>query len=182
VSYNVPSDTDYWGPFFDYLGFRPVLEVPVGRTRCVGYAQDWRRFPIDAWLDLMKEREHSGGSGPPPESALRPPPLSRVDFDAAVRSALEQFTRPDRLTGSPLGADVRDRIVAGIDRLPDEPKGEHARAVLRRTFIRPAASREAAAEALGLPFSTYRRHLAKAVDQLVEQLWSAEIHGWSAAE
>jgi hypothetical protein len=182
VSYNTPSDTEYWGPFFDYLGFQPVLEVTVGRTRCVGYAQDWRRFPVDAWLDLMREREHAGGSGPPPESALRPPPLDQEAFAVAVRAALEQFTRPERLAGNPLGPGVRELIEGAIERLPDEPKGEHARAVLRRTFIRPAASREAAAEALDLPFSTYRRHLAKAVDQLIEQLWSAEIYGSSAVE
>jgi hypothetical protein len=28
---------------------------------------------------------------------------------------------------------------------------------------------------LGLPFSTYRRHLATALDELVELLWAVEI-------
>ena len=28
---------------------------------------------------------------------------------------------------------------------------------------------------LDLPFSTYRRHLAKAVDELTDVLWSVEI-------
>ena len=37
-------------------------------------------------------------------------------------------------------------------------------------FLRPAPTQEAAAEVLGLPFSTYRRHLAAALDQLVELL------------
>jgi DNA-directed RNA polymerase specialized sigma24 family protein len=69
---------------------------------------------------------------------------------------------------------MRERVEAAIERLPDGAKGEHARAVLRRTFVRPAPSREAAAEALGLPFSTYRRHLAKAIDELTEQLWAQE--------
>ena len=38
-----------------------------------------------------------------------------------------------------------------------------------------APSQEAAAEVLDLPFSTYRRHLAKAVDELTDVLWSVEI-------
>jgi hypothetical protein len=32
-----------------------------------------------------------------------------------------------------------------------------------------------AAELLGLPFSTYRRHLGQAQERLVELLWSVEI-------
>jgi hypothetical protein len=47
--------------------------------------------------------------------------------------------------------------------------------VLHRTFVRAAPTQEAAAEVLGLPFSTYRRHLAKALDQVTELLWSVEI-------
>jgi DNA primase len=41
--------------------------------------------------------------------------------------------------------------------------------------VRAAPTQEAAAEALGQPFSTYRRYLAKAVDQLTDILWAAEI-------
>jgi hypothetical protein len=41
--------------------------------------------------------------------------------------------------------------------------------------VRAAPTQEAAAEVLGLPFSTYRRHLAKALDQVTELLWSVEI-------
>ncbi|MFD0523335.1 hypothetical protein [Paractinoplanes durhamensis] len=55
-----------------------------------------------------------------------------------------------------------------------EPKGAALYAVLNRTYLRPAASQEAAAEVLGLPFSTYRRRLAKAIDRLIEVLWANE--------
>ena len=47
--------------------------------------------------------------------------------------------------------------------------------VLDRTFVHAAPTQEAAADVLDLPFSTYRRHLAKAVDELTDVLWSAEI-------
>ena len=47
--------------------------------------------------------------------------------------------------------------------------------MLNRTYLRAAPTQEAAAEVLGLPFSTYRRHLAKAVEQLTDLLWEIEI-------
>ena len=47
--------------------------------------------------------------------------------------------------------------------------------MLDRTFVRPAPTQEAAAEVLGLPFSTYRRHLAAALDELADLLWAVEI-------
>jgi RecA/RadA recombinase len=174
---------EHWGPFFDYLGFRRLVEVEYGGWRYVMYGTDWRRFPVDAWLDLMAEREHSGGTGPPPESALRPPPLSRAAFGEAVRSALQHLGRPDRLAANPLvgtvlGADageLRASVVAAVDRLAGDPKGDQLRAVLNRTYIHAAPTQEAAAEVLGLPFSTYRRYLAKAVDEVTEVLWAMEI-------
>jgi hypothetical protein len=182
-SFVTAVDNEFWAPYFDYLGLRPLLEVEAGGLRHVGYGIDWRRLPVDRWLDLMNEREHCGGSGPPPESMLRPPPLSRADFGAAVRSALQHLGRPDRLAGSRLvgGAlgdtpdEVRAAVEQAIDRMADEPKGEQLRSVLQRTFVRAAPTQEAAAEVLGLPFSTYRRYLAKAVDQVTELLWSVEI-------
>ncbi|MFI5895930.1 ATP-binding protein [Actinoplanes sp. NPDC051513] len=182
-SFVVSVDPQYWGPFFDYLGFRPLVEVTVAGRSHVAYGMDWRRFPVDAWLDLMNEREHQGGTGPPPDSALRPPPLCRATFGDAVRSALQNLHRPDRLAGCPLvgsrlGADageVRASVVAAVGRLADMPKGDQLRAVLNRTFIRAAPNQEAAAEVLGLPFSTYRRHLGRAVEQVTELLWAMEI-------
>nr|BFE74221.1 hypothetical protein GCM10020092_075220 [Actinoplanes digitatis] len=144
---------------------------------------DWRRFPVEVWLDLMNEREHQGGTGPPPDSALRPQPLSRAAFGDAVRSALPHLNRPDRLAGSPLvgsalGADateIRGNVLTAIARLAGEPKGDRLRAVLNRTFVHAAPNQEAAAEVLGLPFSTYRRHLGRAVEQVTELLWAMEI-------
>ena len=60
--------------------------------------------------------------------------------------------------------------MAAADRLAGEPKGDQLRAVLNRTFVRVAPTQEAAAEVLGLPFSTYRRYLARAIDEVTEAL------------
>jgi AAA ATPase domain len=188
ATYVVITDPDYWAPFFDYLAFRPVLDLEVGGQRHLVYGQDWRRFGVQAWLDLMNDREHGGGTGPPPDALLAPPPLDRDTFAAAVRAALPALARPRRLADSPLadsplvgtrlGADapaVRARIEAAVEALAADPRTEHLRAVLRRTYVRPAPTQEAAAEALGLPFSTYRRHLGKAVDAVADALWRVEV-------
>jgi hypothetical protein len=182
-SFVTTNDTEFWGPYLDYLGFQPLLEVTVDGRRHIGYGIDWRRLPVDRWLDLMNEREHCGGAGPPPESMLRPPPLSRAAFGAAVRAALPHLGRPDRLAGNPLVGgslgdtpdEVRAAVEEAVDRLADEPKGDALRSVLYRTFVRAAPTQEAAAEVLGLPFSTYRRYLAKALDQVTDLLWAVEI-------
>src|SRR5262249_49002794 len=46
--------------------------------------------------------------------------------------------------------------------------------VLDLTYFNPAPKQEAAADRLGLSFSTYRRHLTSGVDRLVEWLWQQE--------
>jgi hypothetical protein len=183
-------EPEFWGPFFDYLAFREVLEVTFDGRRHVVYGNDFRRFPVDAWLELMNDREQFGGAGPPPASMQRPLPLSRDAFDAAVRAALPQLRRPERLASCPLAgtslgtdpAAIRSAVRAAVDGLVELPRGDRLRAVLHRTYLSPAPSQEAAAEALGLPFSTYRRHLGKAVDELTDRLWAAETGRRQAAE
>jgi len=172
------TDPGFWQPMFDYLAFTTAFEATVDGVRHVGYGMDWRRLPVDSWLDLMNTREHSGGTGPAPAPLLRPPPLAREAFAAAVRQALHDLSRAGSgpLAGTALGADPRAAIVEAIEGLRAEPKGQALFAVLNRTYLKPAPSQEAAASMLGLPFSTYRRHLAKAVDRLIDRLWSIEIN------
>jgi hypothetical protein len=182
-SFLVFDDDQYWAPHMDYIGFRRLVVVDSDGVRYAVYGHDWRRFPVESWLELMEQREHAGGTGPPPESMLRPPPLSRAAFGAAVRSALQHLNRLDQLAASPLvgtalgdtAGEVRSGVNEAIRRLADEPKGDQLAAVLHRTFVRAAPTQEAAAEALGQPFSSYRRYLARAIDQLTDMLWAVEI-------
>ena len=183
-----PIDTEHWAPFYDYIAFAPMVEIDVAGVRHVAYGIDWRRLPVDAYLDLMRERAHSGATGPPPAALLRPPPLDRTRFASAVKTALQTLHRPDRLATNPLlGSALAtgptgpslDRLRATIEdavaHLGSQPKGDQLRAVLHRTYLRPAPTQEAAAEVLDLPLSTYRRHLAKALEQLTDLLWTVEI-------
>jgi hypothetical protein len=144
------------------------------------YGWDRRRLPLEEFLELTGRRELTGETGPPPAELLRPAPLGWDAFDEAVRAALRDLNRPDRLAAGPLAGtalapDLRASLLAGVARLGDEPKGEPLRRVLERTYLRGAPSQEAAAEVLGLPFSTYRRYLARATARLVDLLWAVEV-------
>lgn len=76
----------------------------------------------------------------------------------------------------PTADHLRATIEGAVSRLSSEPKGDQLRAVLHRTYVRPASTQEAAAaEVLDLPLSTYRRHLAKALEQLTDLLRAVEI-------
>ena len=182
------TDPDYWGQIFGYIGFREELTADVPGQHYTVFGTDWRRLPPELWFDMLGERELSGEIGPPPEHLLRPAPLPRQEFAAALRQALRDLRQPDRLQenpllGSRLAADVDivsirrlcETIAFGVAALRDEPRGETLARVLDRTFLRPAASQEAAAEMLDLPFSTYRRYLSTGVGRLTEVLWAVEI-------
>jgi hypothetical protein len=76
------------------------------------------------------------------------------------------------------GADVgrlRAALDGAIGQIAREPRGDGLARVLDRTYRRGAPSQEAAAAILDLPFSTYRRHLASAIQRLTDLLWAVEI-------
>jgi hypothetical protein len=171
---------DFWRPFFEYLGFGVLARVGFGADDVTVYGWDRRRLPLEEFLELTGRRELTGETGPPPAELLRPAPLGRDAFEEAVRTALRDINRPDRLSanalsGTALAPDVKTSLLTGIARLGDEPKGEPLRRVLERTYLCGTPSQEAAAEVLGLPFSTYRRYLARATARLVELLWAVEV-------
>jgi DNA-directed RNA polymerase specialized sigma24 family protein len=64
-----------------------------------------------------------------------------------------------------------------LTRLPKDGKFHRA---LRYTYFEPGLTQEAAAERLGLPFNTYRYHLARGSQRIVEWLWERELAGSSA--
>ena len=174
--------------YFDYLAMTPMLDLDLGRQRITLFGWDRRAFPASAFFEMMETRELTGETGPPPAELMRPLPLTRTSFDAAVRAALRRLTRAGGLDGSELltsalvPPDATDppAALAGVLReaiveLARERGGAEHRRVLERTFLAGAPSQEAAAELLDLPFSTYRRHLARATDRLVEVLWAIEL-------
>ncbi len=71
---------------------------------------------------------------------------------------------------------IRDAVCS----LRDDPRDAKLYRALDRTYVRPAGTQERAAEVLSLPMSTYRRHLARGVDRVVEWLWERELYGWQS--
>jgi hypothetical protein len=90
-----------------------------------------------------------------------------------TRTRLVHDRAGDEASAATLGALVRE----AIETLREHPRDDKLLRAVERTYVRPAATQERAAEALGLPFSTYRRHLTQGVDRVVGWLWDREVYG-----
>jgi hypothetical protein len=193
-SYLVVADPEFWKPQMDYLDQQLIPEeAAVGDRSYRLYAHDWRAVPVEPWLDRHIAQELFG-----PQDSLANPSaellvLSRAEFDAAVRDALRSWRRADLLASSPL---TRSRLTAASDRTPAaalrqilpetveilarEPRTEQFHRAVTTAFFRGAPTQEAAAERLGLPLSTYRRHLARGLEEVCDLLWNRELYGTAA--
>jgi hypothetical protein len=169
-------------------------DFQVGGRRYGLFAHDFRQVPVDALLELVTERALAQDVTPSPPT-IKPPllVLSQPEFDDSVRQALRDLRRPDLLSRNPLLRTrlVRDRagdeepsapvletlVCAAVETLREHPRDDKQWRAVERTYVRPAATQERAAAALGLPFSTYRRHLTQGVDRVVAWLWDQEVYG-----
>ncbi|MEV6490763.1 ATP-binding protein [Actinoplanes sp. NPDC051633] len=166
----------------------------VGGRRYGLFAHDFRQVPVGSLLELVTERALSQDLTSA-ATAERPPllVLSQPEFDDSVRQALRDLRRPDLLARNPLQQTrlVRGRagaadpsaatlaavVSAAVESLREHPRDDKLWRAVERTYLRSAATQERAAEALGLPFSTFRRHLTQGVDRVVAWLWDREIYG-----
>jgi hypothetical protein len=184
---------DVLGPLMAYIDFHRLTLVEDLATPIALFGHDWRAVPVDAWFTPMGARELGQGAAEPPVPG--PPPvlvLSQPDFAEAVRAALRDLHRPERLAANPLlrsaalrdpagtdppAAALADLVRTAIERVGDDPRDEPLLRALDRTYLRPAPTQERAAQVLGLPFSTYRRHLGRGIERVVALLWERELHG-----
>jgi hypothetical protein len=194
------AEPEFWAPMFAYtdLARIPEADFEVGGRQYGIYGHDWRAVPPLAWLTLLAEREVAlapqDGVPPPPRESEPLLVLSRPEFKQAVRHALRDFSHPDMLHANPLlrsrmlaervSADAGDaervaalrslveEAVQSLQPLPREVKCYRA---LHHTYLYPAPTQELAAELLGIPFSTFRRHLTAGIARVVEILWQEEI-------
>lgn len=190
------AEPDRWNQYFA-IGDLPRAEgadfVVGGRTFGL-FAHDFRRVSVDAWLELVTERALSrdfttGPQTPTAELLV----LSQPDFQQAVKQGLRDLRDPALLARNPL---VRTRLVhdhaseadtdaaalgallrRAVDALAESPRDDKLLRAVDRTYVRAAATQESAAAMLGLPFSTYRRHLTQGVDRVVAWLWDRELYG-----
>jgi hypothetical protein len=184
-----------WDEYFALadLPRAPGADFQVGGRRYGLYGHDFRRVPVDALMELWTERGLAGDVTWRPAPVDEPLVLSQPDFTDAVRQGLRDLHRPDLLARNPLlrtrlardfagpqppDADALARLlVAAVGALRRHPRDDKLLRAVERTYVRPAPNQEAAAEVLGLPFSTYRRHLTQGVQRVVDGLWDHELYG-----
>jgi hypothetical protein len=197
LSFHPGADPDYWAALLEFMNFERCEEADftIGDRHFGNWLRDWRAEPAPAWVRGIAERgTHALSGAAHPRRRPRAPliVLSDLAFAEAVRQALRDYTRPAALERNPL---LRSRVLvdrAGEDRTPaalqallleaaetlrGAPRTEKFYRSIECTYLRPAASQEKAAEQLGLPFNTYRYHLANGIARITEWLWARELHG-----
>jgi hypothetical protein len=178
------ADPGFWADGCAYLDYHRIgtADFAVGGRTYGVYGHDWRTVPPLAWLSLLAQREDSAGA----------PALDREEFAQAVKDALRGLGRADGLRDSPLlntglvpggleeserAAALREAIADAAAELEASPRDRRAFRALHHTYLRPAATQQAAADLLDLPMSTFRRHLAGGVTCLTDLLWQRAESG-----
>ncbi|GAA0396402.1 hypothetical protein Acor_49180 [Acrocarpospora corrugata] len=148
-------------------------DFTVGEHTYAVFGHDWRAVPPQIWVARLAERDALIEAAPVVRQAL-----GEDEFGQAVRADLRAYGRADGLRDSPLlGAlelgerDLRALFEEVAAQLAASPRDLKAHRALHHTFLRPARTQADAAALLGLPTTTYRRHLALAEARFVELLW-----------
>lgn len=172
----------------------PEADFVVDGQSSTVYGHDWRLAPPAAWIAGLSARE-VGASAVPATGGMPLLVLDEVQFAAAVKRALRDLTRPDRLRDNPLlrsrlicaatgdDAAVGDRVAALQAALRGSvralgsgaPADQRLARVLHRAYVAPAPTLERAAEVLDLPSSTFRRLLSTAQGRVIDALWLREL-------
>src|SRR5581483_12079476 len=98
--------------------------------------------------------------------------------DALQQNGLMQTTLVDNsVRAAERPQALRTVLERSLASLAASPRDARLHAAVRATYFEPAGTQEQISEALGLPFSTYRRHLKSGTERLIEVLWSWEQHG-----
>ena len=191
------ADSKFWLPALHYMdiNYSPEANFEIDGKSYSVFTHDWRAVAVPAWLELLGKRELATDLKPEELESERPAPLvvlSEPEFKEAIREALRNFSKPEKLItnallksrliaerseGNPTVELLQTLIKEAVELLETTPKNEKCYRAVFRTYLEPAASQEIAAELLDLPFSTYRRHLSRGVEQIVTWLWQHELSG-----
>ena len=186
-------EPDRWEDYFAAADLPRAVgaDFTVEGRRYGMFAHDFRRVPVEAMTERWTERALADDALLLPAAAPEPEllVLAHADFDAAVRRALRDLHRSDQFSRNPLlrtrlvtshsgatGADgLRELVRAAVSALADDGPGDKLFRALDLTYLHRPRTQEAAASMLGLPFSTYRRHLRQGLDRVVDWLWQREL-------
>jgi AAA ATPase domain len=181
---------------FAVFGEQDPLTVPVGDRTFGLFCRNWQETRLETWLEQLRSHRAPALRREPRHRAARKyAVLSRAEFDEAVRAALRSWNRPDALAASPL---IPARVVAEagpepvealravlqetVETLGADPREAKPYRAITMTFMQNTPTQQAAADRLGLPFSTYRRHLTRGLGRVCDLLWQRELLGTGADE
>jgi hypothetical protein len=195
------AEPDRWNSYFAAVDLPRAegADFTVGNRGYGLFAHDFRKVPVEATAEIWTERALAQDVHVAPrQHAEAFLVLAHPDFEAAVRQGFKDLRRPDLLARNPLGRTrlVASRMAAGSTgaaeleavlreaaaTLARHPRDDKLLRAVDRTYLRPAATQEAAAAALGLPFSTYRRHLTQGMSRIVSVLWDLDVYGADRAQ
>lgn len=178
ASYVVLHDPEPCVPFMVGLDHTLEAEVPAPGDLTWGvFVHDWRQVSLERHLERVLPSV--GVVNEPASSVL----LERNAFDEAVRQALHDWHDDDALAvnvlalrgtphdGDPVSA-LRHRIAEAVGWVGEDPRRTKSHRAVSATYVQGAVTQEAAASRLGLPYSTYRRHLARGTALVCDRMWS----------
>lgn len=178
ISLNYCTDPMTLAGTRDAVGILTFGQVQIGTLTTTMMGLDRRGMTPEEWMESIPIFTRSRRAALPEGEGAR---LDRDVFDRAVRDALRDLHRREKLALNPLtstplvagGGDpanaLRKVVVDGLAAIG----GSYGRAI-RAAYGEPGRSHEDAAEALGMPYSTFRRHVARGISDLVEELWRQE--------
>ncbi|MBP0458855.1 AAA family ATPase [Streptomyces montanisoli] len=192
-TYFVAGDGGAFPRSAPFAGPAALPPVRVGDRLHGLFAADRRALSTDEVLSRVRQaapaHDQRPGDGPPATDGRWPSdparPMARADFDAAVRDALRAWHRPDALAANPLARggphatgdragraeSLRGSLARAVEQLRGDRQGDKLHRAVSAAFFEGPVTQEAAAERLGIPFSTYRRHLARGLARVCELLW-----------
>jgi hypothetical protein len=171
----------------------PETDFEIDGRQYGVFAHDWRVEPAAMWLNIKSGLASLSAPYLPSQTATPSPPLlvlTQTEFAEAVRQALRDFTRLDRLAMNPL---MRTRLAQNMAKeeavpamlqtllreavatLSSNAKDIKFHRAIWHTYFEPAPTQERAAELLNLPFNTYRYQLSTGLERIVDWLWQREI-------
>ncbi len=180
-----------WEPLMTHLGHHRVPDVPATTGRpYTTFAFDWRLSDLESWFTHTAPGAVGAPDGPPLLTGPAHAVLSFEQFTAAVRDALRDWHRTDESLSNPLlttrlvqshtdatldaTTALHDLLRKAVELLAEQPKQRILRDVLSMTYFSGVTTQTAAAAHLHLPWSTYRRHLRRGAELVVQRMWQWE--------
>lgn len=182
-----------WAPTLATIGATDSEPVTPGLTPSpqAVFGIDWRPIVASSWLSVLNRPAicASGACHGP-----RADVFDEATFLTLVKEALKSYSEPSRLFETDLTrahlvlravrrnptperciAALRAALDEAVDTMERSPRHEQDAQLIRHTWLEPSGTQEEIARQLGLPFGTYRRHLARAAEHIGQLLWQREL-------